>query len=154
MTGYVSTGASVWVFTGEVLMISDAYWFQCAARTAADFSPFSTASQMITAKAPPLPSSAVVHRTKTSVWGLVSAASCYTAEFWSTTPEVLVRLLKFCFLILRWGCRKHSVSGRWHFTWARLQSSPQRVPVAYIGGAASWRPCNVAHPHQGPVPHS
>ena len=21
-------------------------------------------------------------------------------------------------------------------------------------GAASWRPCNVADPHQGPVPHS
>ena len=60
VTGYVCTGASVWVFTGEVLMISDrvaghAYWFQCAARTAASLSPFSTASQMVTAKAPPLP---------------------------------------------------------------------------------------------------
>ena len=31
---------------------------------------------------------------------------------------------------------------------------PQRVPIVYIGGAASWRPCNVAYPHQGPVPHS
>ena len=30
--------------------------------------------------------------------------------------------------------------------WARPQSSPQRVPIVYIGGAASWRPCNVA-PH-------
>ena len=29
-----------------------------------------------------------------------------------------------------------------------------RVLIAYIGGAASWRPCNVADPHQGPVPHS
>ena len=37
---------------------------------------------------------------------------------------------------------------------ARPQSLPQRVPVTYIGGAASWRPCNVAYPHQGPVPHS
>ena len=60
MTGFVCTGASIWVFTGEVLVISDlvaghAYWFQCAARTAAGFSPFSTASQMVTAKAPPLP---------------------------------------------------------------------------------------------------
>ena len=41
-------------------MISDlvagyAYWFQCAARTAAGLSPFSTASQMVTAKAPSLP---------------------------------------------------------------------------------------------------
>ena len=49
VTGYVCTGASVWVFTGEVLLISDldaghAYWFQCAARTAAGFSPFSTVS--------------------------------------------------------------------------------------------------------------
>ena len=60
VTGYVCTGASIWVFTGEVLVISDlvaghAYWFQCAARTAAGLSPFSTASQMVTAKAPPLP---------------------------------------------------------------------------------------------------
>ena len=58
VTGYVCTGASVWVFTGEVLVISDlvaghAYWFQCAARTAAKFSPFSTKSQMVTAKTPP-----------------------------------------------------------------------------------------------------
>ena len=57
LTGYVCTGASVWVFTGEVLVISDlvaghAYWFQCAARTAANFSPFSTTSQMVTSKAP------------------------------------------------------------------------------------------------------
>ena len=42
-------------------MISDlvakyAYWFQCAARTAAGLSPFSTASQIETAKAPSLPS--------------------------------------------------------------------------------------------------
>ena len=41
-------------------MISDlvaepAHWFQCAARTATEFSPFSTTSQMVTAKAPPLP---------------------------------------------------------------------------------------------------
>ena len=41
-------------------MISDlvagyAFWFQCAARTAAGLSPFSTASQMVTAKAPSLP---------------------------------------------------------------------------------------------------
>ena len=33
VTGYVSTGASIWVFTGKVLVISDlvaghAYWFQ------------------------------------------------------------------------------------------------------------------------------
>ena len=60
VTGYVCTGASVWVFTGEVLVISDlvaghAYWFQCAARSAASFSPFSTTSQMVTAKAPTLP---------------------------------------------------------------------------------------------------
>ena len=60
VTGYVCTGASVWVFTGEVLVISylvagHAYWFQCAARTAAGLSPLSTASQMVTAKAPPLP---------------------------------------------------------------------------------------------------
>ena len=60
VTGYVCTSASVWVFTGEVLVISDlvaghAYWFQWAARTAANFSPFSTTSQMVTAKAPPLP---------------------------------------------------------------------------------------------------
>ena len=26
----------------------------------------------------------------------------------------------------------------------RPQPLPQRVPVVYIGGAASWRPCNVA----------
>ena len=60
VTGHVCTGASVWVFTGEVLVISElvarhAYWFQCAARTAESFSPFSTASQMVIAKAPPLP---------------------------------------------------------------------------------------------------
>ena len=41
-------------------MISDlvagyAYWFQCAACIAAGLSPFSTASQMVTAKAPSLP---------------------------------------------------------------------------------------------------
>ena len=40
VTGYVYTGASIWVFTGEVHVISHlvaehAYWFQCAGRTAA-----------------------------------------------------------------------------------------------------------------------
>ena len=60
VTGYVCTGTLGWVFTGEVLVISDlvaghASWFQCAARTAEGLSPFSTASQMVTAKAPPLP---------------------------------------------------------------------------------------------------
>ena len=37
------------------LVAGYAYWFQCAARTAAGLSPFSTASQMVTAKAPQLP---------------------------------------------------------------------------------------------------
>ena len=59
VASYVCTGASVLVFTREVLVMSDldaghAYWFQCAARTAAGLSPFSTASQMVTAKAPSL----------------------------------------------------------------------------------------------------
>ena len=31
----------------------------------------------------------VVHRTETSVWELVSAASWYAAEFWTRTPAVL-----------------------------------------------------------------
>ena len=35
--------------------------------------------------------------------------------------------------------------------WARPQSLPQGVLVVYVGSAASWRPCNVADPHQGPV---
>ena len=39
-------------------------------------------------------------------------------------------------------------------SWARPQSLPQRVLIVYIGGAASWRPCNVAYPHQGLVSHS
>ena len=30
----------------------------------------------------------------------------------------------------------------------------QGVLVIYFGSAASWRPCNVLCPHQGPVPHS
>ena len=30
----------------------------------------------------------------------------------------------------------------------------QGVLVIYFGSAASWRPCNVVRPHQGPVPHS
>ena len=47
-----------------------------------------------------------------SVWGLVSAVSWNTAEFWSTTQAVLV-LLKTFFLIPL-GCREHSVSGCWH----------------------------------------
>ena len=38
--------------------------------------------------------------------------------------------------------------------WARLRSLPQGVLVIYFGSAASWRPCNVVWPHQGPVPHS
>ena len=38
--------------------------------------------------------------------------------------------------------------------WARLRSLLQGVLVIYFGSAASWRPCNVADPHQGPVPHS
>ena len=37
---------------------------------------------------------------------------------------------------------------------ARLRSLPQGVLVIYFGSAASWRPCNVVRPHQGPVPHS
>ena len=53
---YACTGASVLVFTREVLVISDLVaGHQCAARTAAGLPPFSTASQMVTAKAPPLP---------------------------------------------------------------------------------------------------
>ena len=36
--------------------------------------------------------------------------------------------------------------------WARLRSLPQGVLVIYFGSAASWRPCNVVWPHQGPVP--
>ena len=28
------------------------------------------------------------------------------------------------------------------------------VLVIYFGSAASWRPCNVVWPHQGPVSHS
>ena len=54
--------------------------------------------------------SAVVHRTETSLWGLVSAASWYTAEFWSTTPVVL------CVV----GTTSTSVSAR---------STPQDVPL-------------------------
>ena len=38
--------------------------------------------------------------------------------------------------------------------WARLRSLPQGVLVIYFGSAASWRPCNVVWPHQGPVSHS
>ena len=36
----------------------------------------------------------------------------------------------------------------------RAQLLPQGVLVVYIGGAASWRPRNVANPHQGLVLHS
>ena len=38
--------------------------------------------------------------------------------------------------------------------WARLRSLPQGVLVIHFGSAASWRPCNVVRPHQGPVSHS
>ena len=38
--------------------------------------------------------------------------------------------------------------------WARPRSLPQGVLVIYFGSAASWRPCNVVRPHQGPVSHS
>ena len=36
--------------------------------------------------------------------------------------------------------------------WARPRSLPQGVLVIYFGSAASWRPCNMVRPHQGPVP--
>ena len=35
--------------------------------------------------------------------------------------------------------------------WARRQSLHPGVLVVCFGSAASWRPCNVADPHQGPV---
>ena len=38
--------------------------------------------------------------------------------------------------------------------WARPRSLPQGVLVIYFGSAASWRPCKVVRPHQGPVSHS
>ena len=57
-------------------------------------------------------------------------------------------------LSLRWGCREHFVSGCWHSLWARLRSLLQGVLVIYFGSAASWRPCNVVRPHQGPFSHS
>ena len=46
--------------------------------------------------------------------GMESATSWYTAEFWSTTPAVLVSCTSFALLILRWGCREHFVSRCWH----------------------------------------
>ena len=60
LTGYVCTGASVWVFTGEALVISDLVvgtpsGFSVPLVLRQVFSPFSTASQIVTAKAPPLP---------------------------------------------------------------------------------------------------
>ena len=60
LTGSVCTGASVWFFTGEVLVISDLVvgtlsGFSVPLVLRQVFSPFSTASQMVTAKAPPLP---------------------------------------------------------------------------------------------------
>ena len=35
--------------------------------------------------------------------------------------------------------------------WSDVEES---VLVIYFGSAASWRPCNVVWPHQGPVSHS
>ena len=35
--------------------------------------------------------------------------------------------------------------------WARPRSLHQGMLVIYFGSAASWRPCNVVWPHQGPV---
>ena len=35
--------------------------------------------------------------------------------------------------------------------WARPRSLPQGVLVIYFGSAASWRPCNVVCPRQGPT---
>ena len=61
LTGYVCTSASVSVFTGEVFVISDLVVGHalvvsvCRSLLRQVFSPFSTASQMVTAKAPPLP---------------------------------------------------------------------------------------------------
>ena len=60
LTGYVCTGTSVWVFTGEVLVISDLVvgtpaGFSVPLVLQQVFSPLPTASQMVTAKAPPLP---------------------------------------------------------------------------------------------------
>ena len=57
-------------------------------------------------------------------------------------------------LILRWGCREHFVSGCWHSSGRDRGRYPQGLLVIYFGSAASWRPCNVVWPHQGPVPHS
>ena len=37
---------------------------------------------------------------------------------------------------------------------ARPRSLHQGVLVIYFGSAATWRPCNVVRPHQGPVSHS
>ena len=54
----------------------------------------------------------------------------------------------------RWGCREHFVSGCWHSSGRDRGRLPQGVLVIYFGSAASWRPCNVVRPHQGPVSHS
>ena len=52
VTGYVSTGASVWVFTGKVLVISNlfaehAYWFQGAARSIPAKTSFASTTSMV-----------------------------------------------------------------------------------------------------------
>ena len=59
LTGCVCAGASVWVFTEEVLVIGDLVvgtptGFSVPLVLRQVFSPFSTASQMVIAKVPPL----------------------------------------------------------------------------------------------------
>ena len=42
----------------------------------------------------------------------------------------------------------------WHSPGRDDSRYPRECWFVCFGGAASWRPCNVAYPHQGLVPHS
>ena len=84
---------------------------------------------------------------------MVLATSSYTAKFWSTTPAVLVSCTSSASAVYVGDAGNTSLVDD-GTPWARLRSLPQGVLVVYFGSAASWRPCNVADPHQGPVPHS
>ena len=58
------------------------------------------------------------------------------------------------FLLVHWGCREHFVSGCWHSSGRDRGRFPRESAGIYFGSAASWRPCNLENPHQGPVPLS
>ena len=76
---------------------------------------------------------------------------CLRTPLTMRSPGSFFRSAYFVFFS-RWGCREHFVSGCWHSS--GRDSLPQGVLVICFGSAASWRPCNVVCPHQGPVSHS